>query len=183
MKNLSEISFEEIVKQHQIRVFNTAISFLQNKEDAEDVTQEVFIEIYHSLDSFRRQANVSTWIYRITVNRSLDFIRKKNAKKRQGFLTTLFSNDSGEINLDKGHFDHPGILFEKKESARVLFAAINCLKESQKTAFILFHVEELSQKEIALIMDLSPKAVESLILRAKTHLREKLKNFYNNRGI
>lgn len=183
MENLNDISFEEIVKQNQIRVFNTAISFLQNKEDAEDVTQDVFMEVYHSLDSFRKQANLSTWIYRITVNRSLDFIRKKNAKKRQGFLTALFNKESGEINLDIGHFDHPGILLEKKESARVLFAAIDCLKENQKTAFILFHIEELSQKEIALIMDLSPKAVESLILRAKTNLREELGNFYKNRGI
>lgn len=98
-------------------------------------------------------------------------------------MSSIFNSETGEINLDKGHFDHPGILLEKKENARILFAAIEVLSENQKTAFILFHIEELSQKEIAVIMDLSPKAVESLIQRAKGVLREKLGNLYKNRGI
>jgi RNA polymerase sigma factor (sigma-70 family) len=156
---------------------------LQNKEDAEDVTQDVFIEVYQSLDKFKQQSNISTWIYRITVNKSLDLLRKKKRKKRFGFMTELFQKDTGEIAVDKAHFDHPGILMEKKEQARVLFAAMDVLSENQKTAFVLFHIEELSQKEIAIIMELSPKAVESLIQRAKAVLREKLGNLYNKRGI
>lgn len=168
---------------NRIRVFNTAISFLQNKEDAEDITQEVFIEVYHSLQKFKQQSSVSTWIYRITVNKSLDFLRRKTRQKRFGFMTELFYKDSGEVSLDKAHFDHPGILMEKKENARILFSAIELLSENQKTAFILFHIEELSQKEIAEVMQISPKAVESLIQRAKATLREKLQNLYKNRGI
>ncbi|MFO0357725.1 MAG: RNA polymerase sigma factor [Sphingobacteriaceae bacterium] len=172
-----------MVVHNRWRVFNTAISLLQNKEDAEDITQDVFIEVYQSLDKFRQQANISTWIYRITVNKCLDLLRKKKRKKRFGFMTELFHKDTGEISVDKAHFDHPGILMEKKENARLLFAAIDLLSENQKTAFILFHIEELPQKEIAVIMDLSPKAVESLIQRAKAVLREKLGNFYDKRGI
>lgn len=126
---------------------------------------------------------MTTWIYRITVNKCLDFLRKKNRKKRFGFMMELFHTDSGEVSIDKAHFDHPGILMEKKENARLLFAAIDLLKENQKTAFVLFHIEELSQKEIAEIMELSPKAVESLIQRAKAVLREKLGNYYKNRGV
>lgn len=98
-------------------------------------------------------------------------------------MMELFHTDSGEVSIDKAHFDHPGILMEKKENARLLFAAIDLLKENQKTAFVLFHIEELSQKEIAEIMELSPKAVESLIQRAKAVLREKLGNYYKNRGV
>ncbi len=165
------------------RVFNTAISLAQNKEDAEDITQDVFMEVYQSLEKFRQQSNMSTWIYRITVNKCLDFLRKKNRKKRFGFMAELFHKDSGEISVDKAHFDHPGILMEKKENARLLFAAIDLLKDNQKTVFVLFHIEELSQKEIAEIMELTPKAVESLIQRAKAVLREKLGNYYNKRGI
>lgn len=168
---------------NKIRVFNTAISFLQNKQDAEDITQEVFIEVYHSLEKFKQQSSISTWIYRITVNKSLDFLRKKNSKKRFGFITSLFNKESGEINIDAGHFDHPGVLLEKKENARILFGAIELLSENQKTAFILFHVEELSQKEIAEVMGISAKAVESLIQRAKATLREKLEYAYKKRGI
>lgn len=178
-----DISFKEIVDTHKTRVFNTAISFVQNKEDAEDLTQEVFIEVYHSLYKFKQQSTVSTWIYRITVNKCLDFLRKKNRQKRFGFMSSLFHKESGEISLDKGHFDHPGILMEKKESARILFAAIDLLSENQRTAFILFHIEEMSQKEIATIMGTTPKAVESLIQRAKGVLKEKLGNFYKKRGI
>jgi len=179
----SDISFKEIVDTHKIRVFNTAISFLQNKEDAEDLTQEVFIEVYHSLQRFKGESSISTWIYRITVNKSLDFLRKKNARKRFGFITNLFNKESGEVNFDSGHFDHPGILLERKENARMLFEAIERLPENQKTAFILFHIEELSQKEVGEVMSLSPKAVESLIQRAKTGLRVKLESFYKKRGI
>ncbi len=98
-------------------------------------------------------------------------------------MAELFHKDSGEISVDKAHFDHPGILMEKKENARLLFAAIDLLKDNQKTVFVLFHIEELSQKEIAEIMELTPKAVESLIQRAKAVLREKLGNYYNKRGI
>jgi RNA polymerase sigma factor (sigma-70 family) len=179
----SNISFKELVDSHKTRVFNTAISFVQNKEDAEDLTQEVFIEVYHSLEKFKGQSSVSTWIYRITVNKSLDHLRKKNRKKRFGFMTSLFNKESGEVNIDAAHFEHPGILLEKKEKAKLLFDVIDELSENQKTAFILYHVEELSQKEIGEVMNLSTKAVESLIARARATLREKLEGIYRNRGI
>ena len=156
---------------------------MQNTEDAEDITQEVFIEVFHSLEKFKRESSLSTWIYRITVNKSLDYLRKKKRKKRFGFMTSLFHKETGEVSIDIGHFDHPGVLLENKEKAKVLFGMIDLLSENQKTAFILFHLEELSQKEIAAIMHISPKAVESLIQRAKAGLREKLRNIYKNRGI
>jgi len=172
-----------LVDSHKARVFNTAISFLQNNEDAEDITQEVFIEVYSSLQKFKGQASISTWIYRITVNKSLDHLRKKGRKKRFGFMTSLFNTDAGEVNADAGHFEHPGILLEKKELSKVLFEAIGTLSENQKTAFILFHIEELSQKEIGEVMSLSAKAVESLIARAKVSLRIQLEDIYKKRGI
>lgn len=88
-----------------------------------------------------------------------------------------------EIDPAKVHFEHPGVMMERKEEARLLFAAIEVLSGNQKTAFVLFHIENLSQKEIAEIMELSPKAVESLIQRAKAALRKKLENYFNHRGI
>jgi RNA polymerase sigma-70 factor (ECF subfamily) len=161
-------------------VFNTALNFVQNKEDAEDISQEVFIEVYKSLPQFKGEASISTWIYRIAITKSLDHLRKKNSQKRKGFLRSLFYEDSGELMHDRPHFDHPGILMENKENARFLFAAINTLPENQKTAFILFNIDDLPQKEIAEIMNTSPKAVESLIGRAKQTLKERLKHFFKN---
>ena len=170
-----DISFKELFDVNKTMVYNLVLSFLQNTEDAEDLTQDVFIEVYRSFDKFKGNSSVSTWIYRISVNKSLDFLRKKKRKKHFAIFSRLFSDD--EISSDKNkivHFDHPGILMEQKENARLLFKLINELKENQKTAFILFHIEELSQKEIAEIMGISSKAVELLVRRAKLKLKEKL---------
>jgi RNA polymerase sigma-70 factor (ECF subfamily) len=156
-------------------VYNLILSFLQNTEDAEDVTQEVFIEVFRSLNKFKGNSTISTWIYRISVNKSLDFLRKKNRKKRFAFINSLFTNeDKNQEIIQVANFEHPGVLLEQKENARILFKLINELKENQKTAFILFHIEELSQKEIAEIMGISSKAVELLIRRAKLKLKEKI---------
>jgi RNA polymerase sigma factor (sigma-70 family) len=179
--NDHDISFEVLVNANKKKVFNVALNFVRHVEDAEDITQEVFIEVYRSLKGFNRQSSEATWIYRIAVNKSLDHLRRQKTQKRFGFLTSLFG-ESGELKHDQSHTDHPGILLENKERSRALFAAMDTLPESQKTAFILFHIEELAQKEIAEIMETSPKAVESLIQRAKAGLKLKLEKMYK-RGI
>lgn len=181
-QNPENINLEEIIRQNKNLVFNTAISFLQNREDAEDITQEVFIEVYHSISRFRKESKISTWLYRITINKCIDHQRKQNAGKRFGFLSSLFKDDSGELKHDKGHFDHPGILMERKEQARYLFKALDKLPENQKTAFILFCIEDLSQKEIAEIMKISPKAVESLVARARQGMKKILEKWHPNEG-
>ena len=156
-------------------VYNLALSFLQNTEDAEDLTQEVFIEVYNSFYKFNGNSTISTWIYRITVNKALDFIRKKKRKKRFSIVNRLFATEELDVESNQiVHFDHPGVLMEQKENARLVFKLIDELKENQKTAFILFHLEELSQKQIAEIMGISTKAVELLVRRAKLKLKEKL---------
>ncbi len=156
-------------------VYNLALSFLQNTEDAEDITQEVFIEVYNSFYKFNGNSTISTWIYRITVNKALDFIRKKKRKKRFSIINRLFSTEEFDVESNQiAHFDHPGVLMEQKENARLVFKLIDELKENQKTAFILFHLEDLSQKQIAEIMGISTKAVELLVRRAKLKLKEKL---------
>ena len=124
------------------RVYNTALSFLQDKAEAEEVTQDVFVKIYQSAARFEGKSSVSTWIYRITVNLSLDRLSHRKRQKRFGFVVRFFKNDNSELRLDLPHFDHPGVLLEKKENARILFQAIESLPEQQKTAFILSFVEE-----------------------------------------
>jgi RNA polymerase sigma-70 factor (ECF subfamily) len=87
----------------------------------------------------------------------------------------LFATEELDVESNQiVHFDHPGVLMEQKENARLVFKLIDELKENQKTAFILFHLEELSQKQIAEIMGISTKAVELLVRRAKLKLKEKL---------
>lgn len=177
----NEYNLQQLVETYKRLVFNIAINFLQHREEAEDITQEVFIEVYQSLSKFKEQSTISTWIYRITVNKCLDHLRAKKRQKRFGFLTGLFHSETGEELTEISHFDHPGIEIEKKEKARFLFKAIEGLPENQKTAFILWHIEELPQKEIAEIMQSSVKAVESLLQRAKANLRKELEKIYPER--
>ena len=156
------------------KVYNTAISYMHSEEDAEEVTQDVFTNIYRNASQFKGEASVSTWIYRITVNTALNAIKKK---KRFTFLSfNPADNDSPD-------FDHPGILLENKENAKALFKGINALPPNQKTAFILSFVEDLHRQEVADIMEISLKAVESLLQRGKKNLKNILEKSYPGRRI
>ncbi|MEI6410320.1 MAG: RNA polymerase sigma factor [Bacteroidota bacterium] len=165
------------------RVFNTALSLLQNKADAEEVTQDVFVKIHQSAARFEGKSSVSTWIYRITVRQSLDRLRHRTRVKRFGFIVRLSQGNSNEPALDLPHFEHPGVLLEQRENAQILFKAIESLPEQQKTAFVLSFVEMLPRQEVADVMESSLKAVESLLQRAKANLRLKLDEFYPDRRI
>ncbi len=165
-------AFQELYTLYSSKVYNTAISYAQNPADAEEITQDVFVKIHKYAAQFKGESSVGTWIYRIVVNTSLNHLKKK---KRFSFLSF------GQTETHPSDFDHPGILLENKENARYLFQSIDTLPESQKTAFILSFVEELPRQEVADVMELSLKAVESLLQRAKKNLRDKLENAYPNR--
>lgn len=171
---MSPLSFDEIYETHKQLVFNLSLQYVQHQEDAEEITQDVFVKVYQSLDQFKADSALTTWIYRITINTSLDFLKAKKRKKRWGIFTSIFHDNQVEIQHDGINFLHPGIELEHKEEVAKIFAAINSLAENQKTAIILSKLEQKSQQEIAEIMNLSPKAVESLIQRAKTNLQKKL---------
>jgi len=154
---------------------------VQDTGAAEDITQEVFITVYKSILSFNEQSSLSTWVYRITVNKCLDHLRAQSRRKKNGFFSLLFDKNTGDALHEKPYFDHPGILLEHKENAHYLFEAIEKLPYNQKAIFVMAHIEELPQKDIAEIMGLGLKAVESLLQRAKVNLRKKLGHIYDRR--
>lgn len=170
LRNGEESAFKYLVDNYQDRVYNTAIGIVQNAEDAEDVAQEVFIQVFRSINSFKAESKLSTWIYRITTTRSLDLLRSKKSKKRFGFLQRLFGEGNEPI-YDPPDFHHPGVELDQKENASRLFKAIEQLPDNQKTAFILHKLEDLSYLEISDVMKTSVPAVESLMHRAKQNLR------------
>lgn len=180
----SEAALAELYAFFKNRVYNTALSFLQDTADAEEVTQDVFVKIHQSAARFEGKSSVSTWVYRITVNQSLSRLSFRNRQKRFGWIVR-FAQEGGpqQQTPDIPHFDHPGVLLEQKENARMLFKAIKSLPEQQKTAFILSFIEELPRQEVATVMDISLKAVESLLQRAKVNLRKKLEEFFPDRRI
>ena len=174
-----ESAFKILVETHQKRVFNTVLAIIQNFEEAEDVAQEVFIEVYQSVHKFRGDSKLSTWLYRIATTKALEEIRKKKAQKRFAFFTNLFSDDN-EIMHEPVEFEHPGVVLEHKEISIHLFRAINQLSDNQKVAYTLCNIEGLSYQEIQEVMEISLSSVESLLFRAKTNLRKSLADFYKN---
>ncbi|NRB82558.1 MAG: RNA polymerase sigma factor [Winogradskyella sp.] len=173
--------FSNLIDTYQQKVFGTCLSFVPNKEDAEDLVQEVFLEVFNSISKFKGKSALSTWIYRITTNKCLEFIRKQKTKKRTGFLKPLFSQD---FSIDKTNyfteFNHPGFLLETKELNKNLFKAINKLPESQTLIFTLHKIDGKSYQEIAEITDRSVSSVESVMFRAKKNLQKLLYNYYKN---
>jgi len=170
--------FENLFNQYKILVYNVALNYLQNIEDSEEITQDVFVQLHQSIGKFKNNSTLKTWIYRITINKCLDFIKHKKSKKR---VFIFGSKSDSEFELHKvSDFEHPGILMENKEDAEVLFGIINQLSENQKTAFLLSKVDELSNPEIAIIMEVSISSVESLVFRAKSTLKEKLSLKFDN---
>lgn len=167
-----EVAFRALYDLYSKQVYNTALSYAQSPDDAREITQDVFTNVFRKANTFRSEAKVSTWIYRITINTSLNFLKRR---KRFSFLSI------GEHHNEYPDFDHPGVLLENKEAARTLFRTINTLADQQKTAFILSFVDDLPRQEVADIMDVSLKAVESLLQRAKKNLRTKLTSEYPNR--
>ena len=107
-KIILAIDWSQIVGEHGQMVFRTAFRVLGNAADAEDVAQEVFIQVYRSIDQFKGDARLSTWIYRITTTKALDHIRSRKRKKRFAFITSLFGPND-ELVHEPVDFQHPGV--------------------------------------------------------------------------
>ncbi|GET20815.1 RNA polymerase sigma factor [Prolixibacter denitrificans] len=174
-----EKAFRQLVGKYQQQVFRTAMGFVHDGSEADDIAQEVFVEVFRSVHGFRGEASLSTWIYRMTVNRSLNRLR---SRKRKGFfqrIEAFFQDDAdwtGEPEADCSI--HPEAVVGNQETAQALQQALESLPENQRTAFVLYHYEDMAYKEIATVMNVSLPSVESLIHRARKNLQKKLMNFY-----
>lgn len=167
------MTFEQSYNEYKDLVYNLALQYLQNTADAEEIAQDVFLSVHQNLSSFEGKSSLKTWIYRITINKSLDFIKAKSRAKRSFFFNSRRLDDP-DTHITVSTFDHPGVLLEQKEAMKNIFDCINDLPERQKTALILMKIENKTQKETADIMESTVKSIESLYQRAKKNLAEKL---------
>ncbi len=177
LKQGDEAAFKAIVETWQNMVYNTALGIVQNAEDAEDIAQDTFVQVYQSIGSFKGDSKFSTWLYRITVTKCLDHERRKKRKKRFAFVKSLFGDDS-EVVYHPPDFNHPGVKLDNKETAAALFQAVNQLPENQRIAFVLNKMEGLSYQEVSEVMKTTVSSVESLMHRAKSNLKKILEDFY-----
>jgi RNA polymerase sigma factor (sigma-70 family) len=180
LKSGDEEAFRLFVEQYQKLVLNCAFRFVRNRESAEDITQEVFLEAFESIHFFRGEARLSTWIYRIAVTKSLNHLKSLKRKKRFAVITSLFGEEQHIERLSSPVATGPEKKLEDKERAEILNKALDALPETQRIAFTLSKVEGLSYEDISLVMNTSIPSVESLIHRAKGHLKKTLYGYYLN---
>jgi len=172
-------AFEELVSRYESKVFNLAMRFTRNQEDAEEVLQDVFSTIYRKADSFQGKAAFSSWLYRIIVNAAFMKLRKR---KQQ---TTISLEDltpavkqycmEREI-LSTARVDALSI---NKELRDVIQGAINRLPTQYRAVFILRDVDGMSNQEVGEILDLSIPAVKSRLHRSRLMLRKRLQRYYD----
>ena len=184
LQERDEQAFRQLIENHRQLVVNTCFGLVHNLEDAEDIAQDVFIEVFRSVHKFRADSKISTWLYRIAVNRSLNFIRDNKRRKLAQSIEEIFSpgkEKSGNFSPEK--VSAPDTEIENSERAAILHKAIDSLPQNQRVAFTLNKYEDLSYKEIAAVMETSVSSVESLIHRAKKNLQKKLYVCYKKKCI
>ncbi len=172
LKTGDKTGFTELMHLYSGRVINTCYKFLLDKEDAEDLSQEVFIEVFQSIRSFRGDAKLSTWIYRIAVSKSLDEIKRRKRQKRITSIGKILHLDEVAQWIAGGVM--PDKLMGEKENMREIMEALNKLPDSQRVAFTLSKIDGYTNKEIAEIMKSTTDAVESLVFRAKKKMTREL---------
>lgn len=174
LKSGKEKAYHSLIAVYSKRVYNLCLQFVSSPQDAEDTTQEVFTTIYLSMMSFRKESSLSTWIYRITVNKCRELNRKKSRKKRFGIMRSW--DETPENYLESSNQDPEKTLLNS-ELAETIQKAIEGLPENQRIAYTLSKLEGIKNDAIAEIMELSVSAVESLLFRAKKSVTEQLNNY------
>ena len=154
------------------------MGFVHQKDDADDLSQEVFIKVYQSLKSYRGDASFSTWIYRIAINIALNYVKNKSKKNIFQRIDDVFSMEkSKKVPIAVFDTADPEQILIDAQRHEMVNNALNSLPENQKIAIVLSKYDDLPQKEIAIIMNTTEGAVEALLQRAKVNLREKLTIF------
>ena len=169
-----EFAFEILVERHQTSVLNLVYRYVGDRTKAKDLAQEAFIRVWRAAKNYEPKAKFTTWIYRITANLCLNEMKSVKGKK----LIRLEPEEEGRKHIgygtDSGVSQSPEDILLAEERGRGISQALQSLPENQRMALILKRYDNLPYNEIAKIMECSVSAVESLLVRAKRNLQEKL---------
>jgi RNA polymerase sigma-70 factor, ECF subfamily len=169
LKNKDAQALNALVKEYQDKVFRICLGYLQNEHDAADVTQEVFIKALEKIDQYKGEAKISTWMIRIAINMSLNYLRDN--KKR------LLHTELSGLNLE----DESPDTYQGKETWKMIRKAIYNLPDKQKKVFILSYYMDYSYQQVSEVTGYTISSIESLLFRARKRLRESLA-FLNNKN-
>jgi len=168
--------FSVIIDRYQSKVFSTAFRYTHDNEEARDLTQEIFIKLYNNLQGYKSKASFSTWLYRIAVNRCIDWARKKKIQT----VSAIYDSSDEEIDIYEIIEDGDGGPEEaliKQENDIYIRKVIEDLPEIYKTVIILYYFEDFSPQEISDIMDIPKRTIETRLYRGKSLLKLKLEEY------
>lgn len=174
-------AFEKLVRQYDRQIYRTALHITQNREDAEDITQDVFFKAFQKLVQFQGNSKFSTWLVRIAVNESLMRLRRRKTSRTVSMDQDVETED-GAIPRDFAEWrPNPEQIFSQSELGDILRKTIAGLPPGFRTVFTLRDIENLSTEETAEALGLSVPAVKSRLLRARLQLRERLSRYFRQK--
>ncbi len=178
VKGGNKNAFATLVKRYQNKVYSTVLRMCRSREDAEDISQEIFLKVYSGLSRFRAESSFSTYLYKICTNTTIDHIRKQNSTVD---TTSLYKESDDGLYLVEPEDSAPSPMasLEQKEKIALLRQAIEALPENHREIIILREINELSYDEIGEILDLEEGTVKSRINRARAKLKKELEKSGN----
>jgi RNA polymerase sigma-70 factor (ECF subfamily) len=167
-------AFEELVRRHQARVFAVAGGILRNKEDVEDIAQQVFLKAYFSLKRFDQRAAFSTWLYKITVNECWDLLRKRKVRPLL-YEADLSEEQARQYGASEERAEQAQDVSERLEKRQELERLLDCLEERDRTMLVLKEVQGFSVEEIAEVLGINGNTVKVRLFRARQRITERMK--------
>lgn len=174
----NDVAFAILVEKYKKLVYSAIYRLVRDSTNAEDIFQDVFIEVHRSIHFLRNENDLSGWLFKISYNKAISFLRKKNPARANSNFDQghHLENETNKYSLIDHHT--PEQKLENQEAEIILYTAIDKLPEMQKKALLLHKFEDFSHKEIGEMMDLSVSSVESLIYRAKINLKKSLYSYF-----
>lgn len=172
-----QVAFAELLDRYRARIFGHLFRMLSNRQDAEDLTQEVFLRLYRSRKRYQPRARFATWLFHITQNVARNAIRSRRRRPsvQLDVLAGPSESPAESMLFDRG--EEPSRPVERAEVAAQVRAAVSTLVGRQRTAVVMHQLEDRTYNEVAARMDMSPEAAKSLLYRARNQLRECLAGF------
>ncbi|WP_026167244.1 RNA polymerase sigma factor [Balneola vulgaris] len=173
LRSRDRSAFNQLVEEYKDQIMSVCYGFLKDENDAEDLTQEVFVEVYRTISKFKEESTLYTWMYRIAVSKSLDELKKRRSLKRAAFFEKRVRSEAAdlEMSMKESPDASPEEALLQKQQQQFIHDCLEELPETQRIAFTLSQSDGVSYKEIAEIMDRSLSSIESLVHRSKKNLR------------
>jgi len=173
-------AFQELVVRYQRKVYSICYGMLKNQQDSMDVSQDVFIKVFRYLEKFNHESSFYTWLYRITVNKCIDFIRKRKRRSEVDYNDAIGRDD--DVDQDEQILSstlglQPDRVYARKELREKMLMALETLTEKHRTILILREVEGLAYEEIAEVLGISKGTVMSRLYHARRYFQDAIKEY------